>query len=256
MENRNEGRFNSLLNLSASALAVLMAGALILAGCASEKEYVDRTGPTTGEVEIEDDETEFEAERELPEDHNLEEKEIEYEDENTEYEAEVDKDVIGDDEIEIEGEQEYEDGENPAWGNKGDTNQAGGESATETEDDTKVYSMTTIYAAPVDYVGATVEGKAEVTKVISDRGFWVEKDGNKFFAVVREDAPKHEMIDINKGQTVKFEGLLLEANQWQNLTGSLEKETRQTIRQRDYFIAVYHDDMTVMNKNSGSQSSM
>lgn len=47
-----------------------------------------------------------------------------------------------------------------------------------------------ILATPTDFFGDPVAGMATVTEVVSDRGFWVESDGNRMFVVKDEALPE------------------------------------------------------------------
>lgn len=104
-------------------------------------------------------------------------------------------------------------------------------------------SITEVYAAPVDFVGKTVAGEGTVGEVVSDRGFWLESGDNKIFAVVREDVPHHEMIDLNKGERIKFGALLVDGDDWRQLAGKLEPTTQQMLQKQDYFLAIYWKDI-------------
>lgn len=227
MKNRTQ-----FLNRIVALLAVALVGSLAWTGCSHEKEYVDEDGPTTGEIEVEDDETEYEVEKELPEDESRATGETEMETEHGWVEVEVEED-----EIEIEGEKEFPEGDNPAYTGEG------GEEKVDIQigrpEPAKAVSVTKVYTAPVDYIGSTVIAQAKVNKVMSDRGFWVKSGDNKVFAVVREDVPQKEMIDINKGQTIRFMGLMVDGDDWNMLAGDLEEETKQTLKEQPYFLAVH-----------------
>jgi hypothetical protein len=97
-----------------------------------------------------------------------------------------------------------------------------------------------------DYVGVPVEGTAQVDQVISDRGFWVRSGDNRMLAVVREDVPQHEMIDIDRGQRIKFTGLVLSKSAVEDLSGELEPETRRAILGQPAFIAMSWRDVSIM----------
>lgn len=226
-----------------AVLTVLVAASFAWTGCSHEKEYVDEEGKTTGEVEVSDDETEFEVEKDLPEDEDRATGEREVETAHGEVEVEVEED-----EVEVEGYREYPNDNNPAY--------AGGSGEedvqlelTQPQPDQAI-SMTRVYLAPVNFVGATVVGKAEVKKVMSDRGFWVNHDGERIFAVVREDVPSHEMVDINKGQTLEFGGVVVDGDDWKKLAGDLEPQTRQTLKEQPYFVAIYWDDIQTVEQSS------
>lgn len=104
--------------------------------------------------------------------------------------------------------------------------------------------------APIDFIGFGVQGQGTVTKVVSDRSFWLrtEDGGREFLAVVLEDAPEHEMIDINTGQKIDFTGLALGSNAADDLRGTLEEETEEAIRSEPVFLAMFWKDIQVMGQ--------
>ncbi len=103
-----------------------------------------------------------------------------------------------------------------------------------------------LFAEPVP-VGRMVTGTFQVDEVISDRGFWIGEGENRVFAVVREDVPKHEMIDIDKGQSLKLTGYLVPASAASNLTGTLEKDTTQAIEKEGAFLAMHHKQVKIVD---------
>lgn len=205
-------------------------------GCSNDRQVVDDTPPTTGEVEHEDDGVEFEAEKEFPEDETRQTGEIEKETEYGEVEIEME-----DDEIEIEGELDY------VKGLKMPPPTTQGDRTVPAPDPNKAVAVTEVFAAPVDLIGTTVFGTAKVTSVISDRGFWVKSGGDRIFAIVREDIPRPEMIDINAGQELKFMGVLTDGQDWELVAGDLEPETVAILKEQPYFINVYWEHIKIMD---------
>lgn len=130
--------------------------------------------------------------------------------------------------------------------NANDPNQA-------SRDPNRYWRLSAVSVALADYVGVPVEGTARVTEVISDRGFWVDAGGeHPLLAVVREDVPRHEMIDINEGQRLKFAGLVLSKSAIDDLSGSLERQTRNAILQQPAFLAVDWRDISIMEEKPAS----
>ncbi len=99
---------------------------------------------------------------------------------------------------------------------------------------------------PIDYVGVAVKGTGTVTEVVSDRGFWLEVDGKRLFAVVREDVPRPEMIEIRPGQTLQFTGLMLSPGAKDDLAGSLEQKTKNIIGGQPAFVAMHWRDIQII----------
>jgi hypothetical protein len=94
-------------------------------------------------------------------------------------------------------------------------------------------------------VGKTIRGRARVDEVISDRGFYLGKGKDRVLGVVREDVPRREMIDIDEGDVLEFEGLLLTQGAKDDLTGELEADTKRALDQAPAFVAMYHRDVRI-----------
>lgn len=106
-----------------------------------------------------------------------------------------------------------------------------------------------IMARPADYANQTVSGTTQVVEVISDRGFWLEQQGRRMFAVI-EEIPR-EIVDINPGQTVRLTGRVYTAETRQQIEGSLEPETRQMVGQQPAFLYVKGSDVSIIGRDSG-----
>lgn len=102
---------------------------------------------------------------------------------------------------------------------------------------------------PEQHIGNEVQGEAMVTKVFSDRGFWLRTDdGAMVLAVVREDVPRPEMIDIDEGQRIRLTGDALSASQLDQVAGTLEQETKEAIRAQGTFISTHWRDISILEK--------
>lgn len=99
---------------------------------------------------------------------------------------------------------------------------------------------------------ATVRGEAVVTKVISDRAFWLETEGvngnEPVLAIVREDVPRHEMIDIDAGQTLRFQSEIVQADgdAASEISGTLEADAQQAIEEEDSFLSMHWSDVRIL----------
>lgn len=102
--------------------------------------------------------------------------------------------------------------------------------------------------APVSYVGQTVSGTARVAEVVSDRGFWLEQDGKRLFAVVREE--NEDAVNINAGQTVRLSGTVYDAATLSQVPGGLEAETRKIIVNQPLFLYVLPKDITILDQQA------
>lgn len=102
--------------------------------------------------------------------------------------------------------------------------------------------------APQRYVGRSIHGEAAVTKVFSDRGFWLRtEDGSTILAIVREDVPRPEMIDIDEGQRLRLTGDALAASSVDEVAGTLEPETKQAIRAQGTFLSTHWRNIEILD---------
>ncbi len=91
-----------------------------------------------------------------------------------------------------------------------------------------------------------VTGQAEVTRVISDRGFYLKAPdgGDEVLAVVREDIPMREMIDIDVGDTLRFEAWA--QTKESQVAGTLEADTKEAIAAAPGFLTMYWRNITIL----------
>lgn len=97
-----------------------------------------------------------------------------------------------------------------------------------------------ILANPADYVGEPFPGaEVQVAEVPTDRGFWIEQDGQRLFAII-VDMPEEEPKDINPGQTLNVEqGTLRDSGYLAELPGEpLDADTEEIARQQPIFLVV------------------
>jgi hypothetical protein len=95
---------------------------------------------------------------------------------------------------------------------------------------------------PASYAGRDIAGVAAVSSAISDRGFWVEQDGQRMFAVIDESASgRSEVADINEGQRLRLQGTVYSSAMAAQLPGvqNLEAQTRQIIQNQPAFLYVH-----------------
>ncbi|MEZ4240477.1 MAG: hypothetical protein R3F59_30850 [Myxococcota bacterium] len=109
-----------------------------------------------------------------------------------------------------------------------------------------------VMAAPTDWVGKTVSGTATVTEVPSDRGFWVEANGQKIFAILN-DGPQEVPVDINAGQKLKIAtATVRDPSFLPQVPGAasgepLDDETRNLAQGQQVYLVVDEDDIQIQN---------
>lgn len=109
-----------------------------------------------------------------------------------------------------------------------------------------------VMQTPTEWVGRTISGKATVTDVPSDRGFWVEAGGQRIFAILN-DAPAEDPVDINVGQTVNIsEATVRDATFLTSMVGGepLEEETRQLAQSQPVFLVVDEENIEITGEGT------
>jgi hypothetical protein len=106
-----------------------------------------------------------------------------------------------------------------------------------------------VLAGPATYIGQRLGTcPMRVVEVVSDRGFWVEENGQRVFVVINESpagavAPGvadvegrvDELPNVNAGETINVtEAMVLD--DVQNLAGPIEEQTRQIASQQPWFL--------------------
>jgi hypothetical protein len=100
---------------------------------------------------------------------------------------------------------------------------------------------------PKQAIGSQVRGDATVDQVVSNRAFWVKDDaGNRVLAVIRDEVPKEQALDIKVGQRVAFNAIALAPDRIGEIAGTLDNQLKRTIEQQSAFLAVNRGDITTM----------
>ncbi|MEE4155304.1 MAG: hypothetical protein V2I27_14190 [Erythrobacter sp.] len=67
-------------------------------------------------------------------------------------------------------------------------------------------TVASILASPTDYYGMTgFTGEVDVGGPLTDRGFWIEQDGERMFALII-DQPREVPVDVNDGARLRLSG--------------------------------------------------
>jgi hypothetical protein len=91
-----------------------------------------------------------------------------------------------------------------------------------------------------------------VVEVVSDRGFWIEENGERVFVVINEGAPgvadtqgAAERPDINPGQTITVSEAMVR-DDVQNVAGPLDEQTRTLAGQQPWFLTVEEENVQIL----------
>lgn len=109
-------------------------------------------------------------------------------------------------------------------------------------------TLAAILNNPDEYIGETFPGvTAEVVEVPTDRGFWIEADGQRMFAIVI-DEPREQRVDINPGQTVQInQGMLRDRTFLPDIPGDpLDADTQRLAEEQEIFLVVDERYINVM----------
>lgn len=77
-----------------------------------------------------------------------------------------------------------------------------------TDADNEATQVATITAGPAPFYGQPVVGTASVPSVPTDRGFWLEKDGSRMFALIAKSPNMEDAINVNAGQQLRLSGVV------------------------------------------------
>lgn len=104
-----------------------------------------------------------------------------------------------------------------------------------------------ILANPTMYVGTEYSGEVTVAEVPTDRGFWIENEGQRLFAVII-DQPLEEPKDINPDQTLQItQGTIQDQTHLPQLEGAaLDDRTRQIIQEEPVFLVVDEANIEIL----------
>lgn len=105
-----------------------------------------------------------------------------------------------------------------------------------------------ILGNPDNHIGqAFPRAEVQVAEVPTDRGFWIEDQGQRLFAVII-DRPQEQPVDINPGQTVRIDrGMLRDATFLADLPGApLDQETERIAQEQDVYLVVEEDEFSIL----------
>lgn len=111
-------------------------------------------------------------------------------------------------------------------------------------------TLATILANPSAYVGMDgfdAEG-LDVPEVPTDRGFWVESDGARMFALII-DNPQEVPKDINPGQTLNISGAMVRdaTTIADDLPGDdLDQDTMNILDDQDVYLLVPEENIEIL----------
>lgn len=110
------------------------------------------------------------------------------------------------------------------------------------------FPIAAIFGGPSTYVDRRISGNARVVEVPSDRGFWIEQDGQRMFVMVNEPQSMEQALDINVGQTLALSGTVHDNTSIGRSGVSLTDEARQVIGGQKAFVLVQPADIRIVSQ--------
>lgn len=102
---------------------------------------------------------------------------------------------------------------------------------------------------PSEHVGQPFpRTEVRVAEVPTDRGFWIEANGSRLFAILI-DQPQEEPKDIQAGQSLRIEGgTLRDATFLDQIEGEpLDASTRGIAKEQNIFLVVDEDEIVMLD---------
>lgn len=108
-------------------------------------------------------------------------------------------------------------------------------------------TLAAIIAQPQAYIGQEFTGEVDVGGPLTDRGFWVENDGARMFALII-DEPREVPLDINAGQRLQITGgTIREGGDVGEVEGvALDDDTRRVLADQPAFMMVDEADIDIL----------
>lgn len=121
-----------------------------------------------------------------------------------------------------------------------------GQTATSSEAETP--TLATILENPGQWIGREYSGTVAVPEVPTDRGFWIEENGARMFAIL-VDEPREVPKDINPGQQVRIRGTVRDASTISELPGEpLTAGTENIARDQPAYLVVDEDAIEILER--------
>lgn len=108
-----------------------------------------------------------------------------------------------------------------------------------------------ILGDPEGNVGQDFSDEVTVADVPTDRGFWIEDQGARLFAIII-DEPTEDPLDINPGQTLRItEGVLRDTTFLSQIPGTpLDADTERLAEQQAVFLTVDEGNIEILPDDS------
>ena len=114
-------------------------------------------------------------------------------------------------------------------------------------------SVAEIIESPATYTGQTLTSEVQVTEVPTDRGFWIEDQGERLFVIII-DQPQEQPQNIQPNTTVRLQqAVVRDPTYLANLPGApLDSDTESIARNQDVFLTVDEANIVMMGQGEGA----
>ena len=102
-----------------------------------------------------------------------------------------------------------------------------------------------IINSPATYTGQRLTGEVRVVEVPTDRGFWIEDQGERLFVVINE--PAGESININPGQSIRMREAMVYENVT-NVAGTVDPDTRRIAEGQPVLLGVDARNVEILSR--------
>lgn len=112
------------------------------------------------------------------------------------------------------------------------------------------FTLAAIMEQPQSYIGQEFTGEVGVSGRLTDRGFWIENDGARMFALII-DEPLEVPLDINAGQRLQITGgTIREGGDVSEVEGApIDDDTRAVLADQAAFMIVDEERIQILERN-------
>ncbi|MGB3626942.1 MAG: hypothetical protein WA989_14010 [Henriciella sp.] len=109
-------------------------------------------------------------------------------------------------------------------------------------------TLAAILANPDAYYDEEFAGEVDVGETLTDRGFWVEQDGNRMFALI-VDEPREAPVDINPGMELRLtDAEIRRTSSLSDVEGqALDADTRRIADEQSVILVVDEEDIEILS---------
>lgn len=112
-------------------------------------------------------------------------------------------------------------------------------------------TIATILSNPRQWVGREFSGVVTVAEVPSDRGFWIEQNGQRMFAILY-DEPAEVPVDINAGQQLRIRGTVRDPAYLPQVVGAkLTPSTEAIAREQPVYLVAGETAIEILQRQTG-----